>query len=119
MQEPKLRFDLLPPHGITEVARALTIGRKHDAGEEYGEPDYLENPKPVRYHLAALMRHLFAYLRGEERDPDGQLHLASVAARALMILEISRNQRENVTLCNQKPIIETSRNAGRRTPHRL
>jgi hypothetical protein len=68
---------------MTEVARAFTIG-----GGKHGDDDYLRKPKPVSHHVAALLRHLYAYLRGEERDPDGQLHLASVAARAMMILEM-------------------------------
>ncbi len=80
----KLRFDLIPPHAMTEVARAFTIG-----GAKHGEQAYLEAPKPVSHHVAALLRHLYRHLCGEMRDPDGQLHMASVAARALMILELT------------------------------
>ena len=84
----RLRFDLIPPHGMTEVARAFTIG-----GGKHGDDDYLRKPKPVSHHVAALLRHLYAYLRGEERDRDGQLHLASVAARAMMIIEMKAKRR--------------------------
>jgi hypothetical protein len=88
VNERKLRFDLIPPHGLTEVALAFTVG-----GAKHGENDYLEHPKPVSHHVGALLRHLYAYLRGELRDRDGQLHLASVAARALMILELTAKPR--------------------------
>lgn len=95
--EPKLRFDLIPPHAMTEIARAFTVGNgKHDdAGD--GLPAYLANPKPVSHHVGSLLRHLYAHMRGEERDADGQLHLASVAARAMMILELRARKRPNVS----------------------
>jgi Domain of unknown function (DUF5664) len=89
--EPKLRFDLIPPNPLTEVARAFTVG-----AVKHGEDEYLKHPKPITHHVGALLRHLYAYLRGEERDPDGQLHLASVAARALMIMELSRRASSRV-----------------------
>lgn len=82
--EPKLRFDLIPPHAMTELARAFTVG-----GAKHGEQNYLESPKPVSHHVGALLRHLYKHLCGEVRDPDGQLHMASVAARAMMILELT------------------------------
>jgi|SRR5271156_2296898 len=88
IDERKLRFDLIPPHAMTEVAKAFTVG-----GSKHGEDDYLKRPKPISHHVGALLRHLYAHLRGEERDVDGQLHLASVAARAMMILEMKAKRR--------------------------
>lgn len=68
---------------MQELALAVTIG-----AEKHGDTDWLDNPKPVTHHIGSLLRHLYAFLRGEERDPDGQHHLASVATRALMIMEL-------------------------------
>jgi Domain of unknown function (DUF5664) len=76
---------------MTEVARAFTVG-----GSKHGDNDYLAKPKPVSHHIGALLRHLYAHLRGEERDADGQLHLASVAARAMMILEMKACQKQSL-----------------------
>jgi len=83
MDELKLRFDLIPAHAMTEVARAFTVG-----SAKHGDDEYLARPKPISHHVGALLRHLYAHLRGEARDKDGQLHMASVAARAMMILEL-------------------------------
>lgn len=80
---PKLRFELIPARPMQELAQAFTVGaRKH------GDTAWLDSPKPVSHHVGALLRHLYAFLCGEIRDTDGQQHLASVAARALMIIEL-------------------------------
>lgn len=68
---------------MRELALAMTIG-----AEKHGDTDWLDNPKPVSHHIGSLLRHLYAFLSGEERDSDGQHHLASVASRALMILAL-------------------------------
>ena len=48
----------------------------------------LSGREPFCYDIGAPPRHLYAYLRGEERDRKRQLHLASVAARAMMIIRM-------------------------------
>ena len=96
--EPKLRFDLIPVTGMHELARAFTVG----AGK-HGDDDWLINPKPIRHHVGALLRHLYAFLAGEVRDRDGQHHIASVAARALMIIELlNRDTHEKQAAVQQK-----------------
>lgn len=84
---------------MTEVARAFTIG-----GTKHGDDDYLTKPKPISHHIGALLRHLYAFLCGQERDADGQLHLASVAARAMMILEMRATSSGEATPLARGPI---------------
>lgn len=85
----KLRYDLIPPHSQKLVAEAMTIG-----ATKHGDLAYLE--KQISHHVGALLRHLYTWLCGEQIDPDGQHHLASVSARAMMILEIKRRQDEGL-----------------------
>jgi hypothetical protein len=85
----KLRYDLIPPGPLAELARVYTIGaskytdRNWEKGIEYGR------------HFAALQRHAWAYWNGENRDvEDGQHHLASVAWCAFALIEYERTHPE-------------------------
>lgn len=67
-----------------EVGRVGTFGAKKYTDNGWQE---VENGKS-RY-LDALLRHLFAYFKGELIDPESKLsHLAHVAWNALAILEL-------------------------------
>lgn len=70
----KLRYELLPPELLEEVARVLTFGahkysaRNWELGMAWSRP------------FAALMRHMWAWWRGEEKDPEtGYSHLSHAA----------------------------------------
>ena len=70
----KLRYELLPPELLEEVARVLTFGahkysaRNWELGMAWSRP------------FGALMRHMWAWWRGEEKDPEtGYSHLAHAA----------------------------------------
>ena len=70
----KLRYELLPPELLEEVARVLTFGahkysaRNWELGMVWSRP------------FGALMRHMWAWWRGEEKDPEtGYSHLAHAA----------------------------------------
>jgi len=77
----KLRLDLLPFDAINEVAAVLTFGAK-----KYGDRNWEKGISYSRCFGAAL-RHLFAWFRGEDRDPESGLsHLAHAACNTLMIL---------------------------------
>lgn len=81
----KLRLDLLPTDAIEEVGMVYTIGAR-----KYADRNWEKGISYMRV-VGALLRHLFAWLRGEERDPkDGQRHISAVAwnAIALMTYEI-------------------------------
>ncbi|MGF7160147.1 hypothetical protein FHS85_001770 [Rhodoligotrophos appendicifer] len=76
----KARYDLLPPDALEAVALAGTIG-----GNLYGDRDW-ERGGHWGFHFAALMRHAWAFWRGEDRDPaSGLPHMAHVAWRALAL----------------------------------
>lgn len=68
--QAKPRHDLIPPELNDAVARVLTFG----AGK-YGERNWEKGMRWGR-PFAALMRHLWAWWRGERQDPEtGMSHL--------------------------------------------
>ncbi len=70
----KLRYDLIPPECLDEVARVFTIGAK-----KYGTNNWCQGLDWGQV-TAAMERHMSAWKQGEVLDPeDGQHHLASVA----------------------------------------
>jgi hypothetical protein len=78
--EGKLRWDLVPPE-FEEVVRVLTYGatkyadRNWERGISYGRL------------IAATLRHLFAWIRGEREDPEtGLHHLAHAGCDILFLL---------------------------------
>lgn len=84
----KLRYDLLPPFALEEVVKVYTMG-----ANKYGDQNYRLGLNWGRVY-AAMQRHLEAWRKGEERDPEGQLHLASVAWGALTLMEYGRMRQE-------------------------
>ncbi len=78
----KGRYGLLPTRALRAVAGALTTG-----AATHGDHGWNDEPFGALYD--ALQRHAQAWWEGESFDPDGgQHHLAAVAARALMLLEL-------------------------------
>jgi hypothetical protein len=79
LDKGKPRFDLLPSAALTEVVCALTFG-----AEKYAPYNYLGLAWSRIF--AALMRHMWAWWRGEETDPEtGLSHLAHAGACILML----------------------------------
>ena len=78
----KPRLDLLPPVAIELVGEVLAHGaEKYDA-------DNWRKVDDRRRYLGAALRHLMAYARGEDIDPDSGLsHLAHASASTLFLLE--------------------------------
>ena len=77
----KTDFTLLPPNAIKLVAELLTKGL-----EKY--PDEKWRTLSVKDHLAAALRHINAYLRGEAFDEDSPSHLINAATRLLFATEL-------------------------------
>ena len=77
----KTDFTLLPPNAIKLVAELLTKGL-----EKY--PDEKWRRLSVNDHLAAALRHINAYLRGEAFDEDSPSHLINAATRLLFATEL-------------------------------
>jgi hypothetical protein len=77
----KVRYDLLPPEGVEAVAVILTGGaakytaRNWEQGMDWSRP------------FGACLRHLFAWWRGEDRDPDtGKSHLWHAATNVFFLI---------------------------------
>jgi len=89
--EVKLRYDLIPPEALALLAEAYTIGACKHGDREW------EKGRSFLRVFASLMRHAWAWRRGERRDPDGQHHLAAVAFQAftLMALETSHPEMDD------------------------
>jgi hypothetical protein len=80
----KYRWDLIYWPGIEEIAKVYTEGYL-----KYGENQW-QNVEEKRY-IAALFRHLYAYLDGEIFDKESThvkdvMHIAQVAWNSLAIL---------------------------------
>lgn len=85
----KLRFELLPVKPLEELAHVYTIG-----ASKYGDRNWENGLKWGRV-FGALLRHAFAWWRGEKTDKvDGQHHLASVAWCALVLMEYEETHPE-------------------------
>ncbi len=71
----KLRWDLVPYEAVEEVVKVLTFG-----ADKYGDYNWQKvEPFQDRY-FAALMRHLVAWKKGEDIDPESGVHHLSHAA---------------------------------------
>lgn len=82
----KPMMSLLPFDALDEVAKVLTYGAK-----KYS-PDGWRKVEIDRYK-SALIRHLSAYLQGEELDPESNLsHVAHMACNALFLVALEKNK---------------------------
>lgn len=76
----KPRFDLLPPEALEAVAEVFALG-----AQKYSPRNWERGMSWGRV-FAAMMRHAWAFWRGEEHDPqDGQHHLDSVIWCAMVL----------------------------------
>lgn len=84
----KNRVDLLPVKALEQVAKVLTAGL-----DKYPERNWEPGMAWSRCYASAL-RHLFAWWRGEDRDPQtGLSHLAHCACNILFLLEYEEKKR--------------------------
>ena len=72
--ENKLRYDLIPPIAMRELAKILTYGCKKYTADSWQQVTPFES----RY-TAALFRHIEAWRMGETLDPESGLHHLSHA----------------------------------------
>lgn len=79
----KPRFDLLPPRAVEAVARVLEFGARKYA------PGNWQKVQGGRWrYTRAALGHVFAYVKGEQKDPEsGENHLAHAACCVLFLLD--------------------------------
>lgn len=85
----KVPMELLPPVALLEVAKVLGFGAKKYDGWNWA--------KGISYSriLGATLRHVFAYLGGEDKDPEtGLSHMAHAACECLFILHYEQFKKE-------------------------
>jgi len=81
----KLPWHLLPPDAIDEILKVLEFG----AGK-YGERNW-EKGMAWSRPFSALMRHMWAWWRGEQVDPEtGITHLAHAGCCIIFMLSYER-----------------------------
>lgn len=77
----KPRMDLLDPYAIEQLAKVLTFG-----AQKYAAHNWRKGLSKTRL-VAAALRHTFAYLRGENTDPEtGLSHMAHAMCCCMFIL---------------------------------
>lgn len=87
--EGKLRFDLIPPGALKELAAVYTVG-----ASKYGDRNWEQGLAWGRV-FAAIQRHLWAFWGGEDLDPDdGLSHLAHAAWGCLTLMEYAQTHPE-------------------------
>ena len=78
----KTPLSLIPAESLRQVADVLAFG-----AEKYGAHNWRAGMDHTRYASAAL-RHIFAYIEGEDLDPEsGKEHIAHAICGLMMLLE--------------------------------
>lgn len=79
--EEKPRLELLPSEAMEEIAKVLSYG-----AEKYSDDNWLQG-MPWMKLIGSTLRHIFAWARREEVDPESQLlHLAHAACNLLFVI---------------------------------
>jgi hypothetical protein len=82
----KPRLELVPYDCIEEIAEVLTYG-----ANKYEANNWTRGARWGRY-FAALLRHAFAWWRGEDKDPEtGFSHLAHVGCNLVFLMSYQRH----------------------------
>lgn len=83
----KIRYDLLPPYAIDQLARVMTMG-----AEKYG-PNNWQKGMPWTEVLASAKRHIAKIEEHEDYDSESNLlHAAHVMANAAFLVEYYKNK---------------------------
>jgi hypothetical protein len=79
--DDKPRMELLDPYAIEELAKVLTFG-----ANKYAAHNWRKGLAKSRL-IAAALRHLFAYLAGQDKDPEtGLSHVAHAMCCCMFLL---------------------------------
>lgn len=81
----KPRYDLIAPEMLDEIAKVLALG-----AAKYAPRNWEQGMSWGRV-FSAMMRHAWAWWRGEENDPEtGLSHLSHLACNAMFLLAYSK-----------------------------
>lgn len=85
----KIRMELLSPTWLEGVAKVLTYGSRKYSAENWRQGIELQRL------IAGMMRHLNAFRKGEDNDPEtGLSHLLHLSCGAMFASEIHRTKPE-------------------------
>ncbi len=97
----KIPHYLVSSEAIDQLSLVLAAGAK-----KYGEWNWADGISYTRI-IAAILRHTYAYLRGESKDPETNLsHIAHVMCNCMFLLHFEKYKPE---LDNRPKIYETSK----------
>lgn len=78
-------YSLIPPVALDEIAAVWTFGQKKYAAFNWAKGFAWRRP------IAAALRHIFAWLRGESIDPEsGHSHLAHAVCCLMMVIHFQK-----------------------------
>lgn len=91
----KTEWHYLPVEPMEEVVRVLMYGDKKYPAEDGSNWKRVDNPK--KRYFNAMIRHSFAWLKGERLDPEtGYSHLAHAITNALFLLHFEQEEFKRV-----------------------
>jgi hypothetical protein len=102
--DKKLGLQYVPPALLIAAAQAL--GPKPGAGaSKYGPYNWRDKPVEAMTYIGAMLRHILAYMDGEDMDPEGNKpHLGGVVANAAILLDATASG----TLIDNRPLKGTA-----------
>lgn len=86
----KPRLDLIDPYAIEVLAQVLTFGADKYAAHNW------RGGIAISRLLAALLRHIFAFMRGEDNDPESGLPHLGHAMCCIMFLLWTHRERPDL-----------------------
>ncbi len=87
----KPRWDLMQWEPLEAVTRVLTFG-----AVKYDDDNWKRVPDARKRYVAAAFRHLVAYVKGEQLDPEsGEHHLAHCICCLLFLMSFDNGDGEN------------------------
>lgn len=81
--DKKVKVQYIPPMAIIALGEALGEG-----GVKYGPFNWRDMPVEALTYVGGMLRHILAYVDGENIDPEsGKHHLAGVMANAAIVID--------------------------------
>ncbi len=101
----------LPPEGMRAVARVQAYGHK-----KYGDFNNYRKGMEASRQASCIIRHVMAFMDGEDLDPEsGESHIAHAACRAMFLLQ---NLKDGVMIDDRFKPENQKQNNETPSPHR-